>query len=263
MNNVLDEICAKKRQHVADLKSRVSLPDIMDKAAASGNTRGFTQSLQKRAGVKKPALIAEIKKASPSKGIIRADFNPESHARDYELAGASCLSVLTDESYFQGQNEYLVAARGAVKLPVLRKDFMVDAWQIYESRALGADCILLIMACLSDDEAAEFENIAHRLGMDVLVEVHDEDELKRALKLKSRLLGINNRNLKTLKVDIETSIRLSKLVPPGYTLVCESGIKTHDDILRMAAENIYCFLVGESLMLQPDILSATKSLLGE
>lgn len=261
MSDILDEICAVKRQHVLRLKQQLPLDAIVDLADEVDKPRGFHKALTAKDKNRQTALITEIKKASPSKGLIRADFNPVQHAIDYEQAGASCLSILTDEPYFQGKNEYLIAARKAVLLPVLRKDFIVDEWQIYESRAIGADCILLIMACLTDDEASHFEAVANKLGMDVLVEVHDEVELQRALKLKSRLLGINNRNLKTMKVDLETSSRLSKHVPSGYTLVAESGIKEHADILRMQSENIYCFLVGESLMLSDDIKAATTKLL--
>jgi indole-3-glycerol phosphate synthase len=207
-------------------------------------------------------LIAEVKRASPSKGVIREKFNPVEIATAYAEAGASCISVLTDVPYFQGEDSYLVDVRSHVPLPVLRKDFMLEPYQIKESRALGADCILLIMAALSDVQAAELEQAALELGMDVLVEVHDEAECERALKLKSTLLGVNNRNLKTLTVDLSTTEKLATMVPDNYTLVCESGIATHQEIERMNKAGAYCFLVGESLMREKDIAAATRKLLG-
>jgi indole-3-glycerol phosphate synthase len=218
--------------------------------------------LEAKSAVKQNALIAEIKKASPSKGIIRQDFNPTLIASAYEKGGAACISVLTDIQYFGGSDENLRLARLGSSLPLLRKDFMLDSYQVFEARALGADCILLIMAALSDKQAAELEQVALSLGMDVLVEVHDEAELARAMQLQSRLIGINNRNLATLKVDIATTVRLAKLIPSGYIIVCESGISSHSDIVNINKSDVYCFLVGESLMLQEDIESATKELLG-
>ncbi|MBN8543358.1 MAG: indole-3-glycerol phosphate synthase TrpC [Alphaproteobacteria bacterium] len=257
----LQEICDVKREHVAKHKAITPLSVLEDLAKQQSATRGFHAAIQKKIANGSVALIAEIKKASPSKGVIREDFNPPELANFYELGGATCLSVLTDEPYFQGRDEYLKEAREVVNLPVLRKDFMIDPYQITESRALGADCILLIMAALSDAQAQELEDAAIKLKMDVLVEVHDEEELHRALKLKSKLLGVNNRSLKTLQVDIATSLTLRPLIPEGYTPVCESGIFTRDDIAKMRAADIHCFLIGESLMRQADVLAATHHLL--
>lgn len=259
MTDILAEICAAKRNHIAACKARVPEAAWRERAGVTAPPRGFLQALQ----AKRPALIAEIKRASPSRGLIREDFDPATIARAYEAGGAACLSVLTDIPYFQGHNDYLEQARLAIALPVLRKDFMLDAYQVTEARAIGADCILLIMAALSDAQAAELEDAAFALGMDVLVEVHDDAELERALsRLRSRLIGVNNRNLKTLEVDLNTSLNIRKQVPDEYTIVCESGIRNHADITRMQAANIHCFLVGESLMLRRNIAEATQSLLG-
>lgn len=257
--NTLEEICAKKREHIAQQKSLRSESEQLVLAQAASAPRGFIKALKQ----KSPALIAEIKKASPSKGVIRADFEPASLAKAYGAGGAACLSILTDEPYFQGKDEYLKLARDAVSLPVLRKDFMLDPYQIIESRALGADCILLIMAALSDAQAKELEAAAHAIGMDVLVEVHDRTELERALThLTSSMIGINNRNLKTLAVDLSTSETLAKFLPPHILGVCESGIGNHADIKRMQRAGIGCFLVGESLMREADVTAATRKLLG-
>ncbi|HEU5047765.1 MAG TPA: indole-3-glycerol phosphate synthase TrpC [Rickettsiales bacterium] len=258
MKNVLAEICQVKLDHVAARKLERPQQELTSAVQYLPATRGFIRALQRQ----ETGLIAEVKKASPSRGIIRNDFDPASLAVAYEAGGAACLSVLTDEPYFKGHDNYLVAARNAVRLPVLRKDFMLDTYQITESRVLGADCILLIVAALSDAQAQELEQAAHELNMDVLIEVHDADELERALQLKSPLIGINNRNLKTLEVDLATSEALVKLVPQDRAVVCESGIATHEDVLRMKRAGIHCFLVGESLMRHPDVEQATKQLLG-
>lgn len=262
MSNTLTEICDKKREHVAERKTKVSEQDLYGKALGATLPRGFHLALKTNVADGHTGLIAEIKKASPSKGVIRADFDPVVLAQAYAKGGATCLSVLTDVPYFQGADEYLPAVRAAVNLSVLRKDFIIDVYQVLESRALGADCILLIMAALSDAQAAEYESLTKELGMDVLIEVHDEAELERATKLHSKLLGINNRDLKTLKVDLATSEKLRKRVPDTHTLVSESGIETPADIARMKKIGISCFLVGESLMRQKDVTAATQTLLG-
>lgn len=263
MHDVLQEICEKKHTHVAVQKQRMSHANLLEIIHQNSPPRGFASALFKKTDAKQIGLIAEIKKASPSRGIIRTDFNPEQLALSYEKGGATCLSVLTDTPYFQGDDTYLRLARNQVRLPVLRKDFMVDAYQIAESRALGADAILLIMAALSDMQAQEFEHAATELEMDTLIEVHDEYELERALThLKSPLIGINNRNLKTLKVDLSTSVRLRAHIPANRLVICESGIATHADITLMTSHDIHCFLVGESLMLQENVTRATQSLLG-
>ncbi len=262
MIDTLQEICELKKAHVAACKKRFSLAEITSAIPSQAKPRGFHEALRTRIEASNLGLIAEIKKASPSRGLIRADFNPEALALAYAKGGATCLSVLTDTPYFQGEDAYLQQARNAVSLPVLRKDFMLDVYQVHESRMLGADCILLIMACLSDVQAQELEATAHALQMDVLVEVHDSEELERALAcLASRLIGINNRNLKTLKVDLVTSETLRRRIPSDYTVICESGIKQHADIARMRRADMHGFLVGESLMLQEDVERATRALL--
>ncbi|MEI7668851.1 MAG: indole-3-glycerol phosphate synthase TrpC [Pseudomonadota bacterium] len=258
MPNILNEICEVKRNHINVSKNLHSHSELVAKIPYLPPIRDFIKSLKEH----DIGLIAEIKKASPSRGIIRSDFHPPQLAIAYKNGGAACLSVLTDTPYFQGEDEYLLSARNAVDLPVLRKDFMLDTYQITESRTLGADCILLIMAALDDAQAKELETASHELGMAVLIEVHDEHELERALKLKSSLIGINNRNLKTLEVDIATSERLAKYIPDDKIIVCESGIGSNHDILRMKNAGINCFLVGESLMREQDVENATKKLLG-
>lgn len=256
--NKLDEICAAKRVHVTNQKTKVSLADLKSKIADAPSPRGFIRALRAKGS---PALIAEVKKASPSKGLIRKDFDPAAIAKAYERAGASCISVLTDTPYFQGCDDDLRTVRGAATLPLLRKDFMVDAYQIYESRALGADCVLLIMAALDDSLAAEMHLLAGELGMDVLVEVHDKTELGRALALNPAMVGVNSRNLKTLAVDIQTAHDLASAIPKSTLAVAESGIATHDDIKALQSSGYSAFLVGESLMRQENIEEAVKKLL--
>ncbi len=262
VRDVLAEICAHKRTEIAARKATRPLADVEAAARAADAPRGFAEALR-RASATGYGLIAEIKKASPSKGLIRADFDPPSLARAYAAGGATCLSVLTDERYFQGSDAYLVAARAATALPALRKDFMLDPWQIAEARALGADCILVIMAALSDAQAIELEDAATAWGMDVLVEVHDAAELDRALALKSPLLGVNNRNLKTMTTDLATTETLASRVPADRMLVAESGLNHPTDLARMARVGARCFLVGESLMRQPDVTAATRALLAD
>ncbi len=259
--NKLEEICATKRGEVLARKGIATMDDLDRRAAAAGPPRGFRAALEAKAA-SGFALIAEIKKASPSKGLIRNDFRPAEHALAYQQGGAACLSVLTDAPFFQGHEDYLMDARAACALPVLRKDFMVDPWQVAEARAIGADAILIIVAALEDGAMAEIEAAAIERGMDVLVEVHDEVELERATRLRSRLIGVNNRDLKTFRTDLATTERLAPLAPEGTLLVGESGIASHDDCERLAASGVRCFLVGESLMRQPDVAAATRALLG-
>jgi len=254
--------CADKRRHVAAMREERPLAEVERLAAAAGPVRGFAAALERRIAEGGLALIAEIKKASPSKGLIREDFEPSRLARAYAAGGASCLSVLTDEPYFQGRDSYLGEARAAVDLPCLRKDFMLEPYQIVESRILGADCVLLIMAALDDAEAQALARLAHDHGMDVLVEVHDAAELDRALAVEADLVGINNRNLKTLTVDIATTEALAPCVPRDRLLVAESGLYSHADLQRMASVGARAFLVGESLMRETDVAAATRRLLG-
>ncbi|GGE07716.1 indole-3-glycerol phosphate synthase [Polymorphobacter glacialis] len=260
MSDTLAEIIAYKREVVAAARAQRSLGDLEAAAAAASPVRGFVRAIDAAHAAGRFALIAEIKKASPSKGLIRADFVPATLARAYAAGGATCLSVLTEDRWFLGSDAYLAEARAACALPVLRKDFIIDPWQVIEARAIGADAILLIMAALSDGQAAELEAVAETLGLDVLVEVHDTEERDRALKLRTPLLGINNRNLKTLQVDLKASFEMADT--PGRTLVAESGLSDPDDLTRLAAVGIRTFLVGESLMRQADVTRATLDLLG-
>lgn len=261
MTNILDRILETKRAEVAARKACVSVAELDAGIARQSRPRGFRAALDARAATG-PALIAEIKKASPSKGVIREAFDPPAHAQAYQAGGAACLSVLTDEHWFQGADDYLIAARNACDLPVLRKDFMVDPWQVTEARSIGADAILLIMAALDDDQLAEIEAAAIDCGMDVLVEVHDAKELDRALKLKSRLIGVNNRDLRDFSVSFERTYELIARAPEGCTFVAESGLSTRADLDAMRERGVKCFLVGEALMRADDVEAATRALLG-
>ena len=256
---MLDRILETKRADVAARKATMSHADLDARIAQVSAPRGFRAALDAKTG---HALIAEVKKASPSKGLIRADFDPPAHARAYEAGGAACLSVLTDERWFQGADAYLEQARAAVSIPVLRKDFMVDPWQVHESRALGADEILIIVAALDDTQMQEIEAAAIECGMDALVEVHDTAEMERAARLKSRLIGVNNRDLRDFSVDFQRTYDLVDRAPAGCTFVAESGLTSRADLDAMAEHGIHCFLIGEALMRQHDVEAATRALVG-
>ena len=262
MSDILQKIVAVKREEVAAARVRRDLPSLRRDAEALGGQRDFVASLRRSVAARGAAVIAEVKKASPSKGVLRADFRPAEIASSYERHGAAALSVLTDERFFQGSSAALEAARAACALPVLRKDFMIDSYQLFEARAMGADCILLIAAILGDAELAEFEATAFALGMAVLVEVHDDAELDRALKLRTPLVGINNRNLRTFEVSLETTLAMRARVPAERMVVSESGIHAPADIERLRAAGVHAFLVGEAFMRAPDPGAALARLLG-
>jgi indole-3-glycerol phosphate synthase len=252
MSDILQTILRRKAEEVAERAARVPLAELVARCEGLPPTRGFAAALQAKIDAGLPAVIAEVKKASPSKGVIRPDFHPADIAASYERGGAACLSVLTDVDFFQGADDYLVQARGACALPVLRKDFTVDAYQVYEARLLGADCILLIVAALGDAALADLSHLAMDLGMDVLVEVHDIDELERALQVGAPLVGINNRSLRTFDVTLQTTLDLKQAVPGDRLLVTESGIATPADVALMRGNGVHAFLVGEAFMRAPD-----------
>lgn len=246
--DILEKILQTKQQEIATRSQTTPIEMLRERAAKPTEVRGFLAALQRKIADKQPAVIAEVKKASPSQGVIRADFDPAAIAQSYEQGGAACLSVLTDAEYFQGHEDYLQAARSACSLPVIRKDFIIDPYQVYEAKAIDADCILLIVSALSDDKLRELYELAIELGMDVLIEVHDRAELERVLPLNAPLIGINNRNLRTFKTSLQTSIDLLPLVPENTLLVTESGIHTQDDVQKMRDHHIHAFLVGEAFM---------------
>lgn len=262
MNNILQQILATKRQEIAQRRALVSKEQLMDNVTDGHMPLGFVSALQLRARQQRPGVIAEIKKASPSKGVIRADFNPTAIATSYAAANATCLSVLTDEQYFQGHDDYLRDVRKAVRLPLLRKDFTIDAYQVYEARAMGADCVLLIVSALDPEELRTLYALAYSLGLDVLIEVHDAAELATALTLEPALIGINNRNLKTFSTDLKNTLDLLGDIPEDVVVVTESGISTAADVQRMQQHNVHCFLVGEAFMRADNPGQALSELFG-
>ena len=252
MSDILANILAVKKEEVSSQKQIRSEADLLREAQARQDVRGFANALREKIDAGKAAVIAEIKKASPSKGVIRENFNPPEIARSYAANGAACLSVLTDVQFFQGSNDYLRQARAACPLPVLRKDFIIDPYQIINARAMGADCILLIVSALTKEQLREFEKLAFELGMDVLVEVHDRNELEMALELKTPLIGINNRNLRTFETSLQNTLDLLPLIPDNRTVITESGIHSHEDIQKMKDNHVFGFLIGEAFMREPD-----------
>jgi indole-3-glycerol phosphate synthase len=260
MSDILNRILARKAEEIEQRSRVCPLDELRARAQQQPATRGFVRAIQRKLAAGDAAVIAEVKKASPSKGLIRKDFDPAAIARSYEAGGAACLSVLTDVDFFQGSNAYLGEARAACRLPVIRKDFIIDPYQVYEARMIGADAILLIVAALEDGPMIEMANLAHELGMDVLVEVHDIDELERALQTDCQLIGVNNRNLRTFEVSLDTSLELKAAMPADRIMVTESGIATRDDVARMRGAGIHAFLVGESFMRQPDPGAALKAM---
>ena len=263
MSDILNTILARKAQEVAALKARVSLAEQRARAADAASTRGFEAALRAKIAKGFSAVIAEVKKASPSKGVLRSDFNPAEIAASYEAGGAACLSVLTDVDFFQGSDAYLHAARAACSLPVLRKDFIIDAYQIYEARALGADCVLLIASALQDSRLAEYSDIAREVGLDALIEVHDSEEMARALATSGNLIGVNNRNLRTFETDMDTSVKLKRDFPEARLFITESGIHSVADVEKLRKAGIHAFLVGEAFMRQPDPGAALTALFGD
>jgi indole-3-glycerol phosphate synthase len=257
---ILTRIVAHKRTEVEARQARLSLAEVQDRLADASQPRGFVRVLQQRVAAGDAAVIAEVKKASPSKGVIRPDFDPVAIAKSYAAAGAACLSVLTDEQFFQGHDDYLRAVRAAVDLPVLRKDFLIDPYQVYESRMIGADCVLLIAAVLKADEMADLYGMARSVGLDVLIEVHDATELDRALALQPELIGINNRNLHTFETSLETTYQLLPSIPEGTLVVTESGIHNREQVQAMRARDVHSFLVGEAFMRESDPGAALQAL---
>jgi len=260
VSDILEKIISVKHREIKESQSAVSFSELEKQCLGLPPTRDFVHALRSRVEKSQPAVIAEIKKASPSKGVIREDFDPVKIASSYEQSGAACLSVLTDREFFQGAPEYLTAVKAETTIPVIRKDFIIDPYQVYEARAMGADCILLIVAALETDQMRELERVARGVDMAVLVEVHSQEELERALELETPLIGINNRNLRTFETDIGTSLRVAKGISSGRVVITESGINTREDVALMIENSIYAFLVGESMIRQPDPGVALKDL---